>query len=126
EGVLEGLVTNAADGQALADATVLVIGTSITTQTGAQGRYRLTGFAGPVELQAIRVGFNAAEVRLTVADSGVVVVNFQLRPAPVLLDQVVVTASGQASRQRPNGASGAEIVPDSFLPAAIQTFSDLI
>jgi TonB-dependent SusC/RagA subfamily outer membrane receptor len=79
-----------------------------------------------VDLQAIRVGFRAATAHMTVADSGVVIVNFQLVPAPVLLEQVVVTASGQSSRQRQNGASVAQIVPDSFLPAAIQTFSDLI
>jgi TonB-dependent SusC/RagA subfamily outer membrane receptor len=127
QAVVEGVVTDAADGQTLSDVVVQVVGTTAVTRTGPHGRYRLTSTVlGPVRLQAIRVGYRADTAEAILTLSNVVRVDFRLRPAPVLLDQIVVIATGQPSRQRESGASVARIVPDSFPPVARQTFSDLI
>ena len=127
QGVIEGIVTDATNGQALSDVTVQVLGTTLVTRTGVQGRYRLSRLmVGRVRLQAIRVGYRADTAEASPTESVVTILNFQLHPAPYLLDQIVVTAGGQPTRQRESGASVDRILADSFPPAAIQTFSDLI
>jgi TonB-dependent starch-binding outer membrane protein SusC len=127
QGAVEGFVTDATTGQVLSDVAVQALGGTRWTRTDVRGRYRLTALGtGTLRLRAIRVGYAPDTAEASLVESGVVVVDFRLRLAPFLLDQILVTASGQSNRRRQNGASVERILPDSIPPAAIQTFSDLI
>jgi len=124
---VQGVVTDRGGGQALADATVRALGAPTVSRTGTNGRYRLSGLsAGPIHLEAIRVGYERALVDTTLPTSGTLVINFQLHATALRLDEITVTAAGQSNRHRESGASVARIIPDSIPAPAIQSFSDLI
>jgi hypothetical protein len=55
QGIVSGTVTNTT-GQPIADATILVLGTSISTTSGQDGKYILRRVpVGTAEMRAIRV-----------------------------------------------------------------------
>src|SRR6266581_1841222 len=61
QGTITGRVTDQANGQPLVGARVTVVGTSLVTQTNAEGRYAVSGVpGGQVTLRASAVGFGAA------------------------------------------------------------------
>ena len=88
-----GTVTDAQSGQALEGARVAVRGTTLTTATGAGGRFTLANVpAGDVVLTVRRIGNNPAEIRVAAGQSDVTAA---LTRDPLLLSAVVVT--GQAT-----------------------------
>src|SRR6266571_1286578 len=101
QGTITGRVTDQANGQPLAGARVTVVGTSLVTQTNAEGRYAVSGVpGGQVTLRASAVGFGAASRAVTVSAGGAAVVDLALALAPYSLDEVVVTSTGvQAKRE---------------------------
>src|SRR5882757_4884636 len=59
---LTGTVTDDASHQPIAGVQISIVGTTIGTQTDAQGRYRLAGVpAGPARLRARRIGYASSE-----------------------------------------------------------------
>ena len=84
--------------QPIADARVLVIGTTASAVTGEDGKYTLHNVPnGSIEIQALRVGFRSE--KKTVAVTGTTVtVDFVLKQAIAQLDEVVTTATGQQRR----------------------------
>lgn len=90
---IRGRVTDAATGQPLAEAQVVVLGRTVTAVTGADGAYQLNGLpAEALELRVRRVGF-APQVRRVVATGAGAVADFRLVAAATELTPVTVTAT---------------------------------
>src|SRR4051812_18266060 len=67
-GTITGRVTAQGTGQPLAEARVLVIGTTIAVSTSEDGKFSLKNVpAGAAQLQVLRVGFQSQKKSVTVA-----------------------------------------------------------
>ena len=97
QGIITGRITSEVN-QPIADARVLVIGSTVSAVTGEDGKYTLKNMPnGSIEIQALRVGFRSE--KKTVAVTGTTVtVDFVLKQAIAQLDEVVTTATGQQRR----------------------------
>ena len=95
QGTITGRITSEVN-QPIADARVLVIGSTVSAVTGEDGKYTLKGIAnGSVEIQALRVGFRSEKKTVVVASGASVTADFVLKQAIAQLDEVVTTATGQ-------------------------------
>jgi TonB-linked SusC/RagA family outer membrane protein len=97
---LAGVVTDGTTDQPLQGVTVRVVGTSYAALTGADGRYTILNAApGLYNIEARRIGYSLGRVdnRRLVADS-VVTLNFELTDNPLRLQNVVVSASVDATQ----------------------------
>src|SRR5688500_12978905 len=73
QGIVSGRVTDQANGNPLVGARVIVVGTSLTASSNAEGRYRITGVpAGTFQVRASQIGFASGTKPATVADQGAV------------------------------------------------------
>ena len=104
-GTITGKVA-AQDGlRLLSSAQVSVVGTSIRTQTNDAGEYVLAGVPlGPQQVRVQLVGFSPATQSITVGADAAATLNFELREAPITLEQVVVTATGEVRRKEISNA----------------------
>lgn len=94
-GTITGRVTDAATGQPIQQARVLVSGTQNGTLTAENGRYSLrVTETGAVTLEVSRIGFEAKKVTVTVG-SAPVVQDVALTQAAFSLAAVVTTVTGQ-------------------------------
>jgi TonB-linked SusC/RagA family outer membrane protein len=107
QGILSGRVTDQGNGTPLVGARVVVVGSSLTANTNAEGRYRIVGVpAGTHQMRASYIGYASVTKPATVADQGAATVDFALVLTPYSLDEVVVTATGdQAKREVGNAVS---------------------
>src|SRR4051794_21379031 len=89
QSIITGRITS--EGNApLADARVLVIGTSQSATTGEDGKFTLRNVpAGSVELQALRVGYQSLKKSVNVTAGSTTVADFVMKQAIVQLDEVV-------------------------------------
>ncbi|HYD54970.1 MAG TPA: TonB-dependent receptor [Gemmatimonadaceae bacterium] len=94
-GHIVGRVIEASSGTGLAGVTVQVVGTTIGTVTGVDGRYVIAGVrAGTVTLHARRLGFQAKTVTGLMLDEGRTLEQMIALPeATVQLSATVVTAA---------------------------------
>lgn len=99
-GTLRGRVTVEGVGRPLPSAIVSVVGTSIGTQTNDAGEYRLANVpAGPRSIRVQRLGYAPVTVQVTVNPGETTTLDVALKEAPVALEQVVVTATGEMRRR---------------------------
>ncbi len=99
-GMITGKVTVEGIGRPLPQAQVGVVGLPIGTQTNEAGDFRLTGVpAGPRQVRVQRLGFAPSTQPVTVVAGQTVTLNFTIREAPVSLEQVVVTATGETRKK---------------------------
>src|SRR4051812_17336191 len=78
-GAVEGRVFNAATGSALANARVLVEGTTRDAVTDADGTFRITGIpSGPAQVNVSYVGMLAQKATVNVPAGGAVQREFEL------------------------------------------------
>jgi TonB-linked SusC/RagA family outer membrane protein len=99
QGTLTGTVTDRATGDPLENARVVVIGPNRIEVTGQDGRYTFRGIAaGTHSIRVLRLGYRPATDTLAVSAGETVNLDFALVPAPVQLDEIVTTATGQQSR----------------------------
>jgi TonB-linked SusC/RagA family outer membrane protein len=95
-GTVSGRVTDAATGQPIAQARVLVSGTQVGTLTAENGRYTLrVPTTGTVSLDVNRIGYVATKVTVTVTASAPAVADVALTQAAFSLAAVVTTVTGQ-------------------------------
>ncbi len=135
-GKIEGVVTDAANGQTLESALVTLDGAETGVLTNLQGRYELTGVpAGEHTVTVTVLGYEKQEVQVTVAAGQTAVANIAL--TPLRIQDVVVTgvarsmervrAAAEYSFRRPyNTESYAEIDENEFktvTDAPLSTFS---
>ena len=108
-GTVRGKVTDAATGQPLSDAQVVVIGARIGITTVAGGEYTLVVPAGSRTIGARRIGYQAQSRILTVMAGATQTVDFSLRTSSVNLAEVVVTGTGAPTEKRKIGTSIASV-----------------
>ncbi len=98
QATLTGRVTTAG-GEALAEARVQVVNTSVAVSTNSEGRYSLRGVpSGAIEVRVIRVGFTEQKKSVTVPTGGSATLDFTLEQAVVKLQEVFTTATGDTRR----------------------------
>lgn len=96
-GRIVGRVIDAASGQGLPDVGIQVVGTTLGTQSGVDGRYALVNVpAGPITIQLRRLGFQPKSVTGILLDAGKTLEqNVTLDAATITLSAQVVTASAE-------------------------------
>jgi TonB-linked SusC/RagA family outer membrane protein len=96
QGVVEGAVTDQATGQPLEAARVLLTGLNRIETTNREGHYRFRGVdAGTYQVRALRLGFKPVTDTANVAPGETVTLDLAMTPAPVQLDEIVTTATGE-------------------------------
>ena len=99
-GTIRGRVVVEGANRPLGAATVSVVGTQIGAQTNDNGEFRLNNVpAGPRQVRVQRLGFSALTSPVTVVAGEIATIDFTIREAPVSLEQVVVTATGDVRRK---------------------------
>ena len=99
-GSIRGRVTVEGANRPLGAAQVSVVGTQIGAQTNDAGEYRLNNVPpGPRTVRVQRIGFAAATSPVTVVAGETATADFTIREAPVALEQIVVTATGDVRRK---------------------------
>jgi TonB-linked SusC/RagA family outer membrane protein len=99
QGTLTGTVTDRATGDPLENARLVLVGPNRIEVTGRDGRFTFRGVnVGPHLVRVLRLGYRPASDSVTVAAGGSADLDFALIPAPVQLDEIVTTATGQQSR----------------------------
>jgi TonB-linked SusC/RagA family outer membrane protein len=103
-GTIEGRVTEAGTGNPVGDAAVAVVGTNRGAFTGPTGEFRLSNLRpGALTIRVSRLGYGAVTRNVTLAAGATERVDVELSPAAVVIDEVVVTATGESQRRRESG-----------------------
>jgi len=109
-GQIRGYVRDASSGAPLRDVQVYLVGAELGSVTRQGGEYVMLNVpAGTYELKAERIGLTAVSRQITVTAGGVLEENFQLAPAALGLDEIVVTGTAGASRRREVGNAVTQI-----------------
>jgi TonB-linked SusC/RagA family outer membrane protein len=126
QGTITGTIT-AASGGPIQDARVLVIGTSLYTVTGPDGRYTIRRVpAGNVDVRVLRVGYTELKKPATVADGQTVTMDFVMTPTVVQLQEVVTTATGQQRKVELGNAVDQVPVAVNVQVAPIRNMADVL
>jgi TonB-linked SusC/RagA family outer membrane protein len=127
-GSITGKVTDAASQQPVADARVTVIGTALSTQTNAEGDYRLTNVRpGRATVQIFRLGYKAAGDTVRVAAGQTVTLNIRLAQSLVTLSELVITGTAGNQERRAQSAQVASIsAPQLIRDAPVKTIGELL
>ena len=126
-GSIAGRVVEAEGQRPIAEAQIVVVGTTRGARTDADGRYRLTGVpAGTVTLRVARIGFQSTTRQVTVAAGQEATADFSVGAVATVLSAVTTTASGTQQLARENGASVSQISVDTIVLAPVQNFSELV
>jgi len=124
---LNGRVVDVTTGQPLSDVQVIVAGTPRGSRTSEDGRFQIIGVpTGPIQVRAIRLGYQAQARTVTVPVGGTESVEFSLTPTATTLDEVVVSATGRTERRRESGVSTGRIDSSQVNMATVQSFSDVL
>jgi TonB-linked SusC/RagA family outer membrane protein len=95
-GGITGRITDQATGAPLDDARIILTGTTRIATSNRNGQYSFPGVApGSYQLRALRLGYRPEVQRATVTGSESVTLDFAMTLAPVQLDEVVSTATGE-------------------------------
>ena len=104
-GSIAGTVTAVETGTPLTRAVVSVIGTHLSTETDANGRYTIANVpVGAQRLRARMLGYAPVDTGTTVAEGQESVVNFQLKAQAIELEAVVSVGYGEKRREDLTGA----------------------
>ena len=91
-GVVEGRVIDKKNSQGLAEASVVMPGTSLTVYTDKDGRFSIANVpAGEQHFIIRRIGYRAENISITVPDDASVTANVAMEQQSVSLSQVVTT-----------------------------------
>jgi TonB-linked SusC/RagA family outer membrane protein len=109
-GSIAGRVTDQRTNVPLPGTTVQVQGTSLSTTTDADGRYRIAGVsAGAHVVLARRIGYTAERQSVTVSDDQQATADFHLNASPFSLEEIVITGTAGGEQRRTLGNSVAII-----------------
>lgn len=98
---ITGSVESSDDGQPLAGVSITVVGSSIGTQTSANGSFSLTVPAGAKTIRFTYLGFKATSIPITSSS----VYTVKLVPESSTLNEVVVTSYGTVQTKRESGGA---------------------
>lgn len=103
-GSITGRVVDRRSGQGVATVQVHLPSLQVGTLTDGAGRFLLTNVpAGPQELRAERIGYQAFVTTVDVVEGDAVVVDISLQEQALALDAVVVTGTAGQARRREVG-----------------------
>ena len=103
-GTIAGQVTRADGGAGIGGARVSISGTNLSATTNSEGRYSIMRVtAGTHDVRVAALGFGSLVKTVNVTAGGVAEVDFSLTTAAISLDEIVVTATGEA-RARVQGS----------------------
>ncbi len=126
-GTVTGRVTDKGTGGGIGQVVVTVNGSSIRVATSDSGTYRLRHVpAGTQTLRAIRLGYTAGTVTVTVTDGGTVTADLALTPAARVLTQVQITGTGQQKESREVATFTPTLAVDSMTLAATPNFASVL
>jgi TonB-linked SusC/RagA family outer membrane protein len=126
-GTVTGRVTDAATGQPIAQARVLVSGTQVGALTGDNGRYTLrVPVTGTVSLDVNRIGYEAKKLTVTVSASTPAVADVALTQAAFSLAAVVTTVTGQQRKVELANATSQIAVADKIAELPVSTVGQLL
>ena len=128
QGSIAGVVTDRIGGTPLAGVKVAVLNTNLSVLTNQEGRYTLARVpVGTYSVQASLIGYGAATNTASVTAGGIENLDFQLRPAAVSLDAVVVTGAGEEQRVRESGTVVSRInAAERVAEAPVSNFGELL
>src|SRR5689334_11456669 len=99
QGTLTGTVTSQGTGEPLLESRVIVVGTSLFTTTGTDGKYIIRRVpVGTAEVRVIRVGYSEQKNSVTILEGQTATLNFTMKQTVVQLQEVVTTATGDQRR----------------------------
>lgn len=127
-GTISGKVTDAANQQPVADARVTVIGTALSTQTNAEGDYRLTNLRpGRLTIQVFRLGYKAGGDTVRIVAGQTVTMNIRLMQSLVTLSELVITGTAGNQERKAQSAQVASIsAPQLIKDAPVKTIGELL
>lgn len=128
-GSITGRVTEAATGNPIPGAQIVLEGTRRGTLTNTEGRYVLLNVPeGTREVRVINLGYSSQSETVTVTAGEASEASFALEVSAVRLDALVVSAvTGQVERRRSLGTNVGNInVEDEIEMSSIQTISDVL
>jgi TonB-linked SusC/RagA family outer membrane protein len=103
-GTITGRVTDAASGNPVVNAQVMVVGTSIGTAVDSDGRFRLTGVPSSArQVRARSIGYQPATATFSLATGGTANVNLFMTASATSLESVVITGAVGDTRRRAIG-----------------------
>ena len=98
---IKGSVVDSKTQQPLSHASVLVVGTVITTTTDAEGHYALNNLPlGKVKIEVRSAGYRTLRQEVTTERNYTTETNFELAPDEIALDEVVVSANRSLTLRR--------------------------
>ena len=98
---IKGSVVDSKTQQPLSHASVLVVGTVITTTTDAEGHYSLKNLPlGKVKIEVRSAGYRTLRQEVTTERNYTTEQNFELTPDEIALDEVVVSANRSLTLRR--------------------------
>ena len=126
QGTISGTVTSSGGGP-LQEVRVLVVGTSLYTVTGPDGKYTIRRVpAGEVDVRVLRVGYSEQKRAVTVADGQTVALDFVMVATVVRLQEVVTTATGDQRKVELGNAVEQVPVAANVQVAPIRTMADVL
>jgi TonB-linked SusC/RagA family outer membrane protein len=127
QGTLTGTVTAQGTGAPLQEARVIVVGTSLFTSTGPDGKYKLARIpAGTANLRVIRVGYQEQKKSVTILDGQTATLDFTMATTIVQLQEVVTTATGEQRRVEVGNAVENISISKLTETAPVRTVADVL
>jgi TonB-dependent starch-binding outer membrane protein SusC len=126
-GTITGRVMDRNSGQPVAEANVVIVGSTRGGRTGDDGRYRITGVPpGTHPVRVTRLGYTAETRPANVTAGGDAAVDFQIGQTAVQIDEVVVTATGETQRRRETGNAVTVVQPTAERLATTTTIAQVL
>jgi len=126
-GTVTGRIVEEGSGQGINEVQLSIVGTTIGGRTDAQGNYTIRGVpVGAQRLRANRIGYGERTVPVTVAAGQTLTQNVALSRTPVVLQEVVTTATGEQRRVELGNAVSTIQTADVVKTAPVQQLSDVI
>ena len=101
QSVVRGVVTSSEDGEPLIGVNILVKGTSVGTATDLDGKFEIQANPATDVLAISYTGYTSVEIPLNGRSS----VEVQLEVSAALLNEVIVTAFGESTREKFTGSA---------------------
>ncbi len=109
-GTITGKVTDAATKLPIADAKVVISGTTFEAQTGRDGEYRLTSVRpGLVTVSSLRIGYSLRQDTIRVSAGQTVSLNLEMTQSVINLSEVVVTGTAGNQERKAQAALVASV-----------------
>jgi TonB-linked SusC/RagA family outer membrane protein len=127
QGTISGRIVAAGTSEPLADARVVVVGSSITAAANADGRYTLRGVpAGTPEVRVVRVGYAEQKKPVALSPGASVTLDFTMEQAIVKLQEIVTTATGDQRKVELGNTVAVIDAASRVSETAINSMNDLL